>query len=48
MCIRDRNETVLQDATADVVILVVPADEERQIALEAQAVMAGELSLIHI
>ena len=37
-----RNETVLQDATADVVILVVPADEERQIALEAQAVMAGE------
>jgi acetate kinase len=37
-----RNETVLHDATSDVVILVVPADEERQIALEAQAVMAGE------
>ena len=38
----DRNETVLHDATSGVVILVVPADEERQIALEAQAVMAGE------
>jgi acetate kinase len=37
-----RNETVLHDATSGVVILVVPADEERQIALEAQAVMAGE------
>ncbi|KAF0116955.1 MAG: ackA [Rhodobacteraceae bacterium] len=37
-----RNETVLHDATSRVVILVVPADEERQIALEAQAVMAGE------
>ena len=32
----------LHDATSGVVILVVPADEERQIALEAQAVMAGE------
>lgn len=37
-----RNETTLHDATSHVVILVVPADEERQIALEAQAVMAGE------
>jgi acetate kinase len=36
----DRNETTLHDATSRVVILVVPADEERQIALEAQAVMA--------
>ncbi|MDZ4085683.1 MAG: acetate kinase [Tabrizicola sp.] len=37
-----RNETTLHDATSSVVILVVPADEERQIALEAQAVMSGE------
>jgi acetate kinase len=37
-----RNESLLHDATSRVVILVVPADEERQIALEAQAVMAGE------
>ena len=37
-----RNETALHDATSNVVILVVPADEERQIALEAQAVRAGE------
>lgn len=37
-----RNETALHDATSRVVILVVPADEERQIALEAQAVRAGE------
>ncbi|WP_103255740.1 acetate/propionate family kinase [Tabrizicola aquatica] len=37
-----RNETTLHDATSRVVILVVPADEERQIALEAQAVMSGE------
>jgi acetate kinase len=37
-----RNETALHAATSRVVILVVPADEERQIALEAQAVMAGE------
>ena len=37
-----RNETVLHDATSRVVILVVPADEERQIALEAQGLMAGE------
>jgi len=37
-----RNETVLHAPTSRVVILVVPADEERQIALEAQAVMAGE------
>lgn len=38
----DRNETLLHDATSRVAILVVPADEERQIALEARAVMAGE------
>lgn len=37
-----RNETTLHDATSRVVILLVPADEERQIALEAQAVRAGE------
>ena len=37
-----RNETLLHDATSRVVILVVPADEERQIALEAQGLMAGE------
>jgi acetate kinase len=38
----DRNETRLHEATSRVVILLVPADEERQIALEAQAVRAGE------
>jgi acetate kinase len=38
-----RNETSLHDATSRVVILVVPADEERQIALEAQAVMSAEV-----
>lgn len=38
----DRNETVLQEPTSRVVILLVPADEERQIALEAQAVRSGE------
>jgi acetate kinase len=32
----------LHDATSRVAIWTVPADEERQIALEAQAVMAGE------
>ncbi|WP_137112049.1 acetate/propionate family kinase [Rhodobacter sp. SY28-1] len=37
-----RNETTLHDATSGVAILLVQADEERQIALEAQAVMAGE------
>jgi acetate kinase len=37
-----RNEPTLHDATSRVVILVVPADEERQIALEAQAVRVGE------
>jgi acetate kinase len=37
-----QNETMLHDATSRVVILLVPADEERQIALEAQAVKAGE------
>ena len=37
-----RNETALHDATSNVGILVVPADEERQIAIEAQAVRAGE------
>lgn len=38
----ERNETTLHDTTSRVAILLVPADEERQIALEAQAVMAGE------
>lgn len=37
-----RNEGLLHDATSRVAIWIVPADEERQIALEAQAVMAGE------
>jgi acetate kinase len=37
-----RNESILHDATSHVGIRIVPADEERQIALEAQAVMAGE------
>lgn len=37
-----RNENLLHDPTSRVVILLVPADEERQIALEAQAVRAGE------
>lgn len=37
-----RNEATLHDATSRVAILLVPADEERQIALEAQAVRAGE------
>lgn len=32
----------LHDTTSRVAIWIVPADEERQIALEAQAVMAGE------
>jgi acetate kinase len=37
-----RNESVLHHPTSRVAIWIVPADEERQIALEAQAVMAGE------
>jgi acetate kinase len=37
-----RNESALHDATSRVAIWIVPADEERQIAREAQAVMAGE------
>jgi acetate kinase len=37
-----RNESILHNATSRVAIRIVPADEERQIALEAQAVMAGE------
>jgi len=37
-----RNETIVHDATSRVVILLVPADEERQIALEAQAARSGE------
>jgi acetate kinase len=37
-----RNESVLHDASSRVAIWTVPADEERQIALETQAVMAGE------
>ena len=38
----NRNESVLHDATSSVAIWIVPADEERQIALEAQAARAGE------
>ena len=41
-----RNERALHDPTSRVVILVVPADEERQIALEAQAVMSGEAQAV--
>lgn len=37
-----RNESILHDPTSRVAIWIVPADEERQIALEAQAVLAGE------
>jgi acetate kinase len=37
-----RNETTLHAATSRVAILLVPAEEERQIALEAEAVRAGE------
>lgn len=37
-----RNESVLHDATSRVAIWIVPADEERQIALEAQAARSGE------
>ena len=37
-----RNDSVLHDATSRVAIWIVPADEERQIALEAQGLMAGE------
>jgi acetate kinase len=37
-----RNENTLHDPTSRVAIWIVPADEERQIALEAQAVIAGE------
>jgi acetate kinase len=37
-----RNESTLHDPTSRVAIWVVAADEERQIALEAQAVIAGE------
>jgi acetate kinase len=37
-----RNESVLHDATSRVAIWTVAADEERQIALEAQGLMAGE------
>ena len=35
----DRNETTLHDQTSRVAIWIVPADEERQIALEAEAVI---------
>ena len=38
----DRNESTLHDPASRVAIWIVPADEERQIALEAQAVIAGE------
>jgi acetate kinase len=37
-----RNEGILHDASSRVAIRIVPADEERQIALEVQAAMAGE------
>jgi acetate kinase len=37
-----RNESILHDTTSRVAIRIVPADEERQIALEAQGLMAGE------
>ena len=37
-----QNAGNLHDASSHVAIWIVPADEERQIALEAQAVMAGE------
>jgi len=38
----DRNESTLHDRTSRVAIWIVPADEERQIALEAQAVIDRE------
>jgi acetate kinase len=38
----DRNERALHDPTSRVAIWIVPADEERQIAIEASAVMARE------
>jgi len=37
-----RHGANLHEAASRVAIWIVPADEERQIALEAQAVMAGE------
>jgi acetate kinase len=37
-----RNETTLHDPASRVAIWIVPADEERQIALDVQAVIAGE------
>ena len=37
-----QNAGVLQDAASSVAIWTVAADEERQIALEARSVMAGE------
>jgi acetate kinase len=37
-----RHDPSLDNPTLRVAIWIVPADEERQIALEAQAVMAGE------
>jgi acetate kinase len=39
-----RNENILHDPTSSVAIWIVPAEEERQIALEVQAVMAGEVA----
>jgi acetate kinase len=41
-----RNETTLHDAASRVAIWIVPADEERQIALEAQAVMGREAAAV--
>ncbi|MCX7287737.1 MAG: acetate kinase [Rhodobacterales bacterium] len=37
-----RNESILHEPSSRVAIWIVPADEERQIALEAQAVMGRE------
>jgi acetate kinase len=41
-----RNESALHDPTSHVAIWIVPADEERQIALEAQAVMVREAQAV--
>ncbi len=41
-----RNESTLHDPASRVAIWIVPADEERQIALEAQAVIAREAQAV--
>ena len=41
-----RNESTLHDPTSRVAIWIVPADEERQIALETQAVMRRECDAV--